>query len=211
MLVGCASEHKLNKLDLTLEEKGRLSENTAIGLNKSGEAIVREQQEVSQQLRGEVWWNNSLEQELTSIQAETYRCRVDLADPRIGGDGEVVEIPELDKVKNTRKIKELIGLDGNRIVVVKEEFLKDRLAQEKAYREALEASIELVKKHKRKCQTLLSVSRVKNGLPAEPTQGKFSISSEGKLLGVESPHEKNLDDAFKLKESIREPSVELTP
>jgi len=199
ILSACASEHKLSTLDLRLEEKGRLSRDTSIGVNSSGEAVVRESQEVSQKLKGEIWWNNSLEQELASLQAETKRCRVELADPRLGGSGEVVEIPEIDSAKPTIKVKEELGLDGDRIVSVREEFLKDKLSQERKYREELEKTIELVKKHKAKCETYLSMARVKNGLPAERTQGKFVISEEGKLLKVESPHERNLDDAFEIK------------
>lgn len=209
--VGCASSHKMKELDVSIQEKGKVSQNEVVGLNSSGEAVVQQRQKASEELRGIVWWNNNLEQELSSSRHELRRCRVESADPRLGGSGEVTDVPEVDGLKPTSEVREQIGLINEDIMVVKEEYLKDRIKLEKDYNLTLEKMVKMVKGYNQKCEEKLGMQRVKAGLPSQRYQGKFKISSDGKLEQVVERHEKNLDDAFEIQEekrSKRLPAVE---
>jgi hypothetical protein len=204
-VMGCASEHKMKELSTPLDVKGQISSNEFIGLNQSGEAIIQTKEKADQELRGWIWQNNNDEQEVNSTWHELKRCREDASDVRLGGSGEVVELPEIDNMKPTIEVKEQVGLINRDMVVVKESFYKDRLAQEKSYNDTLSKMMRTIKKYKTKCEFTLSQKRVKVGLPAEKVQGKFIISPDGKLEGIAQKHEKNLDDAFEMKKE-REPA-----
>lgn len=205
VLTGCASEHKMKEISAPLDVKGQISSNELVGLNESGEAIIQTKEKADQELRGWIWQNNNDEQEVNSAWHELKRCREESSDVRLGGSGEVVELPEIDNMKPTIEVKEKVGLINRDMVVVKESYYKDRLVQEKSYNDTLSKMMKTIKKHKTKCEYVLSQKRVKAGLPAERTQGKFKISPDGKLEEVVQKHEKSLDDAFEMKKQ-REPS-----
>lgn len=206
-VVGCASEHKMKEVSAPLEVKGQISSNEMIGLNGSGEAIIQTKEKADQELRSWIWQNNNDEQEVSSTWYELKRCREESSDVRLGGSGEVVELPEIDNMKPTVEVKEQLGLINREMIVVKESYFKDRLASERQYNETLTKMMKTIKKHKTKCDYALSQKRVKAGLPSERTQGKFLISPDGKLEAVVQKHEKNLDDAFEMK-AKREPASE---
>lgn len=206
--LGCSSKHKMKDLDVAITEKGSVSSDEVLGLNDSGEAVIQKRKKAVDEVKGLVWYNNNLQFEQSSELASLRRCRVESADVRLGGSGDVVPLPEVDNMKPASKVKEEIGLVNEDILVVKEEYLLDRLEQEKKFSQILESNLELIKKNKVSCEDKLRSKRVQAGLPAERYQGVFKISSDGKLLGVTKPHEKNLDDAFSIKESEK---VEVAP
>lgn len=199
-LVGCSSANKMKQLDVSLTPKGKINTDETVGLNSSGEAVIQQKQKVSDEIRGYVWVNNNLEQEVSSERSALKRCRVESSDPRLGGTGEMTPVPEVDGLKEPSDVKEQVGLVNDEIVVVKEEYLRDRLALEKKYNQTLENMLKLVKNNKDKCEEKLAVLRVKHGLPAKRYQGSFGVSIDGKLIKTMTPHEKNLDDAFAITE-----------
>ena len=200
---GCASPNKMKDLDTQIEPKGKISSNETVALNSSGEAVIQQKQKASEELRGLIWWNNNLEQEVSSERYDLKRCRKESADPRLNGSGEVAQLPEIDGLKSEIQNREQIGLDGKDLVVVKEEYLRDRIKQERDYNTSLEKLLKLVKNYKDKCEDKLSMQRVKADLPVQRFQGQFQISPDGKIEGIVSPHEKNLDDAFEIRDQNR--------
>ena len=210
-LVGCASPQKMDPIKADIVEKGKLNSQETIGLNSSGEAIIQQKLKADQELKNWVWSNNDLEQQVNSERYTLKRCREESVDTRLGGSGEVIPLPEVDNLKPTSELREQIGLINDDIVVVKEEFFKDRLKLEKSYNKTLDSTLGLIKGHKEKCEFKLSQVRVKAGLPAQRTVGKFKINSDGTLNKVVERHERSLDDAFEIKDQKRQPSQVVEP
>ncbi len=199
-LGACASKEKVKQIDVKIEEKGT-AVGGVIGLNDDGEAIIQTQTKADQELRGLIWQNNDLEMGLNHEVALLERCREEIADPRLGGNGEIVEIPEIDRMKPTTDLKRELGLVGSDLVVVTKESLPKRLQAERTYQESLEKMSSQVKKHRKNCEFKMGVARTKAGLPSQRYQGKITITPDGKVGQVLERHENNLDDAFDINES----------
>lgn len=198
-LTACASKDKVKEIDVTLEEKGTVKEGV-IGLNDKGEAIIQTQTMADQELRGVIWQNNDLQMNLNHEISMLERCRQEIADPRLGGNGDIVEIPEIDGMKPTTDLKKELGLVDGKLMVVTKESLPQRLQAERAYGEALEKMETQVKKHRKNCEFKMGIARQKVGLPSQRYQGKITITSDGKVGEVLAPNENSLDDAFEIKE-----------
>ena len=211
IVTGCASSEKVREIDTSIDKKGQVL-NGDVGLNDKGEAIIQKQSAADDELRGLVWQNNQLESDLSSEAYMLNWCREDLADPRLGGSGDVVEIPEIDNMKPTTDLKEELGLVGGRLVVVSKESFTQRLASEKAYQTSLEKMIKQVSKNRKSCEIKMGMARRKAGLQSSRYQGQIKVTPQGTVGEVLAPHEHNLDDAFRIKSeskgSTRSPATE---
>ena len=80
VLTGCATEHKIQKLDLVLEAKGQVGEKT-LGINSSNELIMQEEKRADMALATELNVHVKLEKALEDEGSDLKRCRMDMADP----------------------------------------------------------------------------------------------------------------------------------
>jgi len=121
-----SSKYKVKNVDTKMDVKGTI-QGSKIGLDEQKQAIIQTETTTEVELQKQQWANYDLEKQLSNSHEQLTRCRTDLADPRLGGSGQVVEIPEIDNMKKPANIKEEIGLDeqGNLKVVKKEYYLND--------------------------------------------------------------------------------------
>lgn len=199
LTVGCAS-NKLKSVDSSLDSlQGSTSNGAVIGV-KDNQAVIQEKRSGEDELRLQIWRNYQLENDLNHEFHMTQWCYEDLADPRLGGNGEVAEAPDLKKIKNAVAVKEEIGLENKRLIVVRTSSFLEQLEVERQYEKAMGSMLQEVKKTRSSCERKMGVARIKAGLPSKRYQGKPLITPAGTVDRMLAPHENSLDDAFKIKE-----------
>ena len=203
-LVGCASSDKVKQLDTDIDAKG-YTRNGVIGL-QDDVAVIQEKRPADDELRLQQWKNFQLENDLNHEYHMANWCYDDLSDPRLGGTGEVSQAPEVTNMKNSVKIKEELGLEGEKLMVVKTSSFKEQLAVERQYEQSLVSMTKAVKKTRSDCERKMAVARLKVGLPAKRYQGEIKVSPEGTVEDVIKPHETNLDKAFEIK-NVKNPET----
>ncbi len=146
MVAACSSNpHKAEKIDTKIEKQQEITGNTSLGV-KEGNMVVQKKVMMNEELR-------ALQNEVYSLEDRVYgnrqygslglygvlrQCKADYSDRKNGGDGKLMWTEPVDRV--TDKEDEFnIGVDEtDKIVGVKEEFLKDRISRFKNYRTVLE-------------------------------------------------------------------------
>jgi len=193
-----SSDKKITEIDTKLDQKGSV-DGKRIGLNDEGEAIIQEEVDADDELRRQQWANNRIYENLENDHHDLNHCRNDLADPRLGGSGEVQPIPEIDSMKSLDSIKEDFGLseDGG-LKVVRKEFYVDRLKKERKYEVSLLKTQKIVKKHLAECERKMGYARTKHGLPAKRYTAKGYFDQSGTWIQVRKA-ELTLDDAFEIR------------
>jgi hypothetical protein len=165
----CASPYKANDLSDNMkisELKGNTSQGV-VGLNEKKEIVVQEEisadTELQVQRNVNLHWLETLEHEAYFVKW----CRRDLADPRLGGYGELPADPEIDNIRTPEQVREEMGLDddGN-LKIVKQSYFADKLKKERAYGEAMQKMITLFKRHRDECEWKMGQARAKAGLPS---------------------------------------------
>ncbi|MGK5083989.1 hypothetical protein WDW37_11875 [Bdellovibrionota bacterium FG-1] len=198
------------KLDTEIDAKGESAQGN-IGL-KNGEVTIQKQTNAADELRGTQWSNSRYEDELAHEYHMLKWCREDVADPRLGGTGEVTPLPEVDNMKQTAAVKEEFGLteNGNLAFKSEEDFLK-RIQIERNYQTTLMKMVKTVRTQSEDCERKMGQARLKAGLPAKRYQGQSTVTSEGNVGKVIRRHEHSLDDAFAIRDedkSGRKPASE---
>lgn len=145
-LVSCShNPHKAEKIDTEIEKSEAISGQEQLGV-KDGNMIVQKKVMMNEELR-------RLQNEVYSLEDRVYghrkyksqglygalkACRAKLSSKSMGGNGKLIWTEPIDRV--TDKEDEFsIGLDEkDKIVGVSEEFLKDRLARFKNYKNVLQ-------------------------------------------------------------------------
>ena len=125
-------------------------------------------------------------------------CRKDLADPRLGGSGEITQLPEIDDMKTPTEVKEDFGIEGDALKIVKRESYLKRLKSERKLEKTLREMAKTIKKSRENCEMRMAGARVKAGLPAQRFEGNVTISPDGKVEKIIYAQEKSLDDAFRI-------------
>jgi len=146
MMAACASNpNKAEKIDTKIEKKSEITGDTSLGI-KDGNMVVQRKVMMNEELR-------RLQNEVYSLEDRVYgnreygslglygvlrQCRADYSDKKNGGDGKLMWTEPIDRVTaNEEEFK--IGVDEkDKIVGVKEEFLKDRIERFRNYRNILE-------------------------------------------------------------------------
>lgn len=146
MIGACSSNpHKAEKIETNIEKKSEITGNTSLGV-KEGNMVVQKKVMMNEELR-------RLQNDVYSLEDRVYgnreygslglygvlrQCKADFADRKNGGDGKLMWTEPIDRV--TAKEEEFnIGVDEqDKIVGVKEEFLKDRIERFRNYRNILE-------------------------------------------------------------------------
>jgi hypothetical protein len=194
----CSSSEEVKEIDTKLESKGSV-DGKQIGINEDDEAIIQENTNADDELRSLQWANSRLLEQLETDHHELKRCREDLADPRLGGSGEVRDLPEIDNMKPVTEVKEEFGkdADGNLKVVKRESFVK-AVAAEKKYQKTLKSMQQTVEKNRVECERNMRQVRAKHGLPAQRYKAEGYFKSDGTWVETR-PAEVTLDDAFSIK------------
>jgi hypothetical protein len=198
LATGCSTNpYKVKEVDADVKSTHGSIQGATIAIDKNDQAIIQKENDAEVELREQTWKNYDLEKKLNYDYGQLKQCQNELADPRLGGSGQVTEIPDLDVINRLPEKKEEFGITKNgQLVMVKREMYLDRLKAERQYEEVLKSASKTVAKHKDGCEYSLSIARVKNGLPASryAAQGHFS----GEQYIQERPAEHNLDDAFRI-------------
>lgn len=145
-LVGCKSNpHKAEPIQTEIENKGQVSGDTSVGV-KDGQMVVQRKVQMNEELRRIQYEVYELEDRVygnrkygsLGLYGVLRDCRLQLSDPKNGGDGKLKWTEPMDRV--TDKEEEYkIGIDeADKLVGVSEEFLKDRLERFKGYKSILQ-------------------------------------------------------------------------
>jgi hypothetical protein len=194
---GCSSNpNKAKDLDTKLDTKGAIG-GEQIGLNDNKEVVIQKQANTDAELRELGWKEYDLEQKIHSDHELLTQCREELADPRLGGSGNMTEIPEIDTMKTPAQAKEELGITENgQLKLVKKEFYMERLKAERDYVDSLKGEQKLIGKYKANCEREMKISRVKHGLPSDRYTGKGYYKDGVYVQTRRAEH--NLDDAFSI-------------
>lgn len=168
-LVGCTTtQYEVKKLEnQKFEIKGGTADGK-IGINEKNQVVIKKERSADYELRVQELTNTHLQDRAIRGMHMLKLCRADLADPRLGGTGEVSPISAVDDLHSLPAIREEMGLDkdGN-LNIVSEEFYEERLQAERKYGRALDGIIKVTEKHTLSCENDLRKARLKAGLPAE--------------------------------------------
>lgn len=145
-LLGCSSKpHKAEKIETKIDGKGEVGDDTTVGVNSDGNMVVQKKVQMNEEVR-------RLQNEVFELEDRVYgnrkygslglygvlrQCKLDLADPKHGGDGKLRWTEPIDRV--TDKEEEWkVGLDEkDKLVGVSEEYLKDRIERFRGYKKVL--------------------------------------------------------------------------
>ncbi len=200
---GCSTGKEVKKIDTTIDAKGQNQEGV-IGL-KDGVAVIQKNVSAEDELRQQQWKNYEEERTLANEHYWLKRCREELSDPRLGGNGVVTELPEIDNMKKPDDVKEAFGLDeSGQLKFVKEQDFRDKIQNERAYGDNLKSMTKTVKKYKETCEREMRTARVKAGLPMNRFEGKFKYDSKGRIIQTVHENENSLDDAFRINAQSKE-------
>ena len=135
---------KQKKIDTTIDSSGQVSGDTEVGV-KDGNMVVQKKVMMSEELR-------KLQYEVYELEDRVYGnrkygslglygvlrdCKMQLSDPKNGGDGKLMWTEPIDRV--TDKEDEFkMGLDDTKkLIGVTEEFLTERIARFRGYKNLL--------------------------------------------------------------------------
>lgn len=177
VLMTACSSTQVRHIDTDVDSvKGNTS--SGVLALKDGHAIIQKETMADDELRVQQWRNDRAEEKLSADWYDLKQCRIDIADTRLGGKGELEPLHEIDNMKQVSELKESFGLDKdeNLKFVTREDFLK-RVAIERKYSESLASMTKAVGDSLEKCEMKLRVARVKAGLPAN-RDGSLSLDHE---------------------------------
>lgn len=198
VLVGCATGKEVKDIDTSLEVKGT-TESGKIGVDQDGVAVVQENTDATDALRRQKFVNANLEEKLSTDYNILKRCREDLADRRLGGSGEVSDLPGIDDLKTIADVRESFGRDEDgQLRVVKRTNFSEVLEAEKGYEKKMRDTRKQVVNYQDDCRRRLRGARVTAGLPAEAYKAKGHYKPNGGWV-EERRAEQNLDDAFEIR------------
>ena len=192
------SEHKARNLDdISLQAKGTVN-NQTLGIDSKNEVVLQEENQAADELRIQQTVNLQLQGELDREAFELKRCRTDMSDPRLGGNGMIPPIQEVDNMRSTEEVREQIGLtDSGELKVVKKSYFLDQLKNERKYTASIRSMKRIITRHKEECEYAMGIARRKAGLPSQRYQGEGYYANG--VFVPNKPHENSLDDAFKIQ------------
>lgn len=194
----CATnEYKVKTISTALDVKGNVN-GQKLGLNSDNEAILQEEVRAQDELRIAENVNFYFEEKIASEAAEIKRCMTDLADPRLGGRGELPA--EVDyEMRPFEKVKEEFGLaeDGD-LKIVRRSYYADRLKAARQYDISLRKMLKVVKRQHEECMFKLGLARTKSGLPSDRVMAEGYFNKKG--IWVETRKgEQSVGDAFEIQ------------
>ena len=190
------------KLDTKLDA-GNNKTSEKFGFDKERNLLMQEKISATDELMVQTHVNEELRSKLQHEYHQLRRCRVDLADVRLGGSGEMAPMPEIDGINADNVYKETVGIDeSGELIFVRQEKFEDKYKAEKTQEKTLRRLQKVVANNKNDCELRMRKARVEKGLPAERTPAV--IRYEGGQPVIVQPAEQNLDDAFKFANQSNE-------
>lgn len=202
LVTACStSPNVVQKADNYIEIYGAI-DGRQIGLNKDREIIIQEELSIQSELKVQELHNYEKEQGLDYKKAALMQCREELASPTLGGNGTVIELPDVDNMRATPAIQEQIGITkAGQLNVIKREYFLERLKLERVYGETLGKMLQTVSKFNDRCQREMKVARVKHGFPMNRYSGAGHFTPEGNWV-TEQQAEHSLDDAIAIRNQL---------
>jgi len=198
MLACSTNRHEVKNLETNLETKGQVGDRT-VGITSDNELILQEERTAADELRIQESINEQLLGSYETERFELKRCRVDISDPRLGGNGVIPPISEIDRMKAPETVREEIGLaEDGQVKVVKKSYYKDKLQLERAYQKSLAKMIDITARHKEECEYKMGQARRAVGLPSQRYTGNGYFTN-GDVWIQGQRVENSLDDAFEFK------------
>lgn len=196
----CAStEHQVQDLPSDkLTILGGTSDGSKITLNEKKQAVIVSDLYVEQVLASAEMAHDSLQYYVERELFQLKQCKIDLADTRLGGSGEVEPVPQMRDFSGHVGIEEEMGLtaDGE-LKIVRKEFLNQRLIALKQANKTLEKVLDETKESVEQCHHKLGKARLAHGLPSHPYQAKGYYTQDGVFVENRTA-ERNIDDAFEM-------------
>jgi hypothetical protein len=199
VLTGCSTpnQHQVEEVETEIEAKESIG-SSQIGLNDEGEVIIQRKTSAGYELESQQFINAALRDDLERFHGTLTQCRRELADPRLGGNGSQIKMPDAQGLKTDVDLREEFGItDAGDLRFVKREFYLERLKAERNYGEAIKRTLALLKQHNAECDIKLRHARVQSGLPAGRITAKGYFLHDGTWVQTQRG-EKNLDDAFEI-------------
>lgn len=203
LISSCASKKFGDqKLETKLETSDKKTSDK-LGFDKERNLVVQDKTSATSELMTQTHVNEELQSKLQHEYQQLKRCRVDLADARLGGTGEMAPMPEIDGIKTDPTFKESVGIDeAGDLVFVRQEKLEDRLKSEKEAEKSYRRLTKVIVTNREQCELRMRKARVERGLPAERTPAITRY--EGGQVIIVQPAERNLDDAFQFANQARQ-------
>ena len=143
-LVGCASKHKAEKLEMEMENNAKVTGDTEVGV-RDGKMVVQKKVMMNEELR-------RIQNEVFSLEDRVYgnrkyrsdglygalkKCRARMSSKKLGGNGKLMWTEPMDRVSD-KEDEYKVGLnDKEQLVGVSEEYLKDRIERFRGYKSVL--------------------------------------------------------------------------
>ncbi len=202
--VSCASPYAVRTIEPEkLEIKGKVGDQI-LALNEKDEAILQEEVKAQDELRIAEAVNYSFLEDARSLSAELYRCRKDMADPRLGGSGKLPDEIDVEDMATPVPVKERFGKDAENgdLKFVRQTYYQDRLKSAKSHRTSLERIIKLLKRQYEECEFKMTQARHKAGLPGQRYMAEGYFNEQGKWVETRKG-EMHLDDGFDIQANFR--------
>jgi hypothetical protein len=203
ILGGCASKKYGDEKVETRLDAGNNKTSEKFGFDKERNLVMQEKTSATDELMIQTHVNEELRSKLQHEYQQLRRCRVDLADVRLGGSGEMAPMPEIDGLATDKAYKETVGFDeSGELVFIRQEKFEDKIKAEKTAETTMRRLQKVITSNKNNCELRMRKARVENGLPAERTPPV--IRYEGGQAVIVQPAEQSLDDAFRFANQAKE-------
>lgn len=136
--------NKVNDIETQLDHKNEMNQESSIGV-KDGNAVFQKKVSLNEELRKVQYEVYELEDRVygnrkfgsLGLYGVLRECKVQLTDPRYGGDGKLMWTEPLERITD-KEDDFKIGIDEqNKLVAVTEEFLVDRIQRFRGYKTTL--------------------------------------------------------------------------
>ncbi|MEN9827303.1 MAG: hypothetical protein RI953_3048 [Pseudomonadota bacterium] len=203
LLLGCASKKFGDQEVQTQLETSKKKKSEKLGFDKDRNLLIQDKSGANDELIAQQHVNEELQSKLQHEFQMLKRCRVETADVRLGGNGEISPLPEIDGIKNDPTYKESVGIDeSGELVFLRQENFEDRFKAEKQFEKSARRLTKVVVNNREQCEMRMRKARVEHGLPAE--RASALIRNEGGQVIIVRPAERNLDDAFQFANEAKQ-------
>lgn len=203
LLSGCASKKFGDQKLQTQLETSDNKKSEKLGFDKERNLVLQDKSSAADELITQQHVNEELRSKLQLEFQVLKRCRIEIADVRLGGNGEISSLPEIDSIKNDPAYKESVGIDeSGDLVFVRQENFEDRIKAEKQFEKSVRKLGKVVSANREQCEMRMRKARVEHGLPAERTPAVTRY--EGGQVIIVRPAERNLDDAFQFANEAKQ-------
>ncbi len=199
LTLSCSSNtEKVKEIDTKLDVRGKVGD-SKLGINDDKVAVIQEERQAQDELMIQESVNMRLQDDANHEEGELKECLKYMADPRLGGNGKLPDVPDVSSLKNDESVNEQFGVtEDGKLKVVKKTSFVERLKNARDYEKSLRSITKLLKKQGEECQLKLEIARNKAGLPGKKIQAEGYFNSAGKWIETRRG-EKDLNDAFEIQ------------